>query len=59
MFVKNNTTGKYYIDGVEVSKEEYQSRLEEWRANYVPPEPEENPDLTADEALDIILGGAT
>ena len=59
MFVKNNTTGKYYVDGAEVTKEEYETRLAEFWANYVPPEPDPNPELTDAEALEIILGGAT
>ena len=46
MFVKNNTTGKYYIDGVEVTAEEYETRLADFWANYVPPEPEADPELT-------------
>lgn len=57
MFVKNNTTGKYYIGGVEVTKEEYETCLADFWANYVPPEPEADPELTDTEALDIILGG--
>lgn len=57
MFVKNNTTGKYYIDGVEVTKEEYETRLADFWANYVPEEPETDPEITDTEALGIILGG--
>lgn len=59
MFVKNNTTGKYYIDGVEVSPEEYETRLADFWANYVP-EPIPEPELTEIEqkalAYDILMG---
>ena len=58
MFVKNNTTGKYSIDGIEVTKEEYGSRLADYWANYVPPEPDPDPELTDTEILEILLGGA-
>lgn len=58
MFVKNHTTGKYYIDGAEVTKEEYETRLADFWANYVPPEPEADPEITDTEALAILLGGA-
>lgn len=56
MLVKNYTTGKCYADGVEVTKEEYESRVAEFRANYVPPEPDPDPELSGDEALSIIMG---
>ena len=57
MFVKNNTTGKFYVNGVEVSREEYETRLADFWANYVPPEPEPDPAISDTEALAIILGG--
>ena len=42
----------------EVTKEKYESRLADFWANYVPPEPEADPELTDTEALKILLGGA-
>ena len=59
MFVKNDTAGKYYIDGTEVTKEEYETKLADFWANFVPTEPEADPDLTDSEALAILMGGAT
>lgn len=58
MFVWNRTMNKYFIDGEEVTKEEYESRMADFLANYVPPEPETDPELTDTEALEILLGGA-
>lgn len=57
MFVTNKTTGKYYIDGMEVTKEEYETRLADFWANYVPEEPEEDQEPTDNEALAILSGG--
>lgn len=59
MFVTNETTGKYYIDGMEVTAEEYQIRLNEFKASYVPPEPDPDPELTDSEIISIILGGCS
>lgn len=59
MFVKNNTTGKCYIDCVEVTPEEYESQKAEFWANYVPTEPDPDPELSDSEALAIILGGGS
>lgn len=59
MFVKNNTTGKYYINDVEVTKEEYQTSLDDFWANYVPDENVEPIVPTDDdysEAGKILLG---
>lgn len=54
------TNKKYFEDGVEISKEEYAVKWEEWKKH--PPEPEPpGPDLEnvePDEAFDIIFGGA-
>ncbi|MBE6948750.1 MAG: hypothetical protein E7456_02775 [Ruminococcaceae bacterium] len=58
MFVKNNTTGKYYIDGTEVTAGEYEIRLSDFWANFVPEEPEADPEITDSEALEILMGGA-
>lgn len=59
MFVKNYTTGKCYVDGVEVSPEEYEAKLADFWENYVPPEPEPE-ELTETEqkakAYDILMG---
>lgn len=57
MFVRNNTTGKCYIDCVEVTLEEYESQKAAFWANYVPIEPDSDPELTDSEALAIIMGG--
>lgn len=59
MFVWNKTHNKFFIDGIEVTKEEYESNLAEFWMNYVPPEPDPDPELTDTEALAIIMGGAT
>lgn len=58
MFVKNNTTGKFYIDSMEVTKSEYETRLADFWANCEPPEPDPDPELSAEQALDVIVGGA-
>jgi hypothetical protein len=59
MFVKNNTTGKCYIDCVEVTPDEYESRKAEFWASHVPSETDPDPELTDSEALAIILGGGS
>ena len=59
MFVKNNSTGKFYIDGLEVTENEYEVKLAEFWANYVPEtivEPTEPTETDYAEVGKILLG---
>lgn len=57
MLQHDETNEKYYHDGVEITKEEYDALWQEWHDNLPPPPPiDPDPDIPDDEAFAILMG---
>lgn len=53
------TNDKYYLDGVEIAKEEYDDLYAEWERNRpAPAPPDPDPEIDDAELLEILMGGA-
>ena len=58
MLQHDERNGKFYNNGAEISKEEYDALYAEWRASIPPIDPQPEPDdIDEAEAFDIIFGG--
>ena len=59
MLQHDETNGKFYYNGVEISEAEYNELFAEWeRSRPEPPAPDPDPELDDEQALAILLGGA-
>lgn len=53
------TNDKYYYNGVEITKAEYDILWNEWHDNLPPPvPPDPDPEIDDTELLNILIGGA-
>jgi hypothetical protein len=53
------TNNKFYHDGLEITREEYDVLWKEWHDNLPPtPPPDPDPEIEDAEVYDILFGGA-